>query len=430
MAKKTESSGRASESVAAEARVAANEGLASKLVEHAKSPSFTCEALTGFVNSILTNKCAGKKNSLPPCSDTGHHGCGCGSGTSAGFAADLIVLIDASGSMGTSAAAVSSAADAAIAKAKLNCPVDLRISYMGVDGTWAGTKFTISHRAYLTALPIPTPPFSSDNPTGGYNTEEGANAIEDLSKYYDWRTGACRAIFYISDEELDGSTPLLDIANEAAAVSSAVATANANNVTIYAHHLTYQNRGASVIQNYKDLCNLTGGAAYFSAAASQSEYETLLAEAICEACGKEECVTAELPKLEPCISIAWGDSSCDCFETDDVEIICVTICNCYSNVTFKNLSFSAIYVTDANGAAVAVLPDGTPSVQIIPLGPVCFGDIPPCKDGKGGCVSREFTIRTRGAKSGGYKIQIAGICFDVALHFDVSACFKLELCKD
>ena len=110
MAEKSGSSGRASESAATEAateaRVAANEGLASKLIEQAKSPSFTCDALTGFVNSILTNKCAGKKNSLPPCTDTGHHGCGCGSGTSAGFAADLIVLIDASADNKTSASNV------------------------------------------------------------------------------------------------------------------------------------------------------------------------------------------------------------------------------------------------------------------------------------------------------------------------------------
>ncbi|MEI9853026.1 MAG: hypothetical protein WDN24_21695 [Sphingomonas sp.] len=54
-----------------------------------------------------------------------------------------------------------------------------------------------------------------------------------------------------------------DTANEALAVSKAVAAANGNGVTVFAHHLTYQNRGPAVIANYNDLCNQTGGRALF-----------------------------------------------------------------------------------------------------------------------------------------------------------------------
>jgi hypothetical protein len=332
--------------------------------------------------------------------------------------------------MTAAAGSVSAAATAAIKAAKANCNVDLRIAYMGVEGTWPGTAFTTDYLVYLKALLNPDPSFATDNPAGGYTGEEGANAIEDLAKYYDWRPDACRAIFYISDEELDGSAPIGDAANEALSVSAAVAAAQANDVTIFANHLTYQNRGPNVIQNYKDLCEQTGGKAFFSATASEPEYEAILAEAICASCGLPRCQAADVPKLQPCISINWGDSKCDCFETDDTEIVCITVCNCYSNITFGNFGIAAVLVTAAGGAPVPLLPDGTPSVQMIPLGPVCFGDIPPCVDDRAGCVSREFVIRTRGAKGGKYEIRLIGICYDVTFHYNEADAFELTLCQD
>src|SRR5205814_9210632 len=57
-----------------------------------------------------------------------------------------------------------------------------------------------------------------------------------------------------------------------------------------------------------------------------------------------KCSAVELPPIKPCISVAWGDSKCDCLETDDVEIVCVTVCNCYSNVYFNDLSIGHIEV--------------------------------------------------------------------------------------
>jgi hypothetical protein len=88
-----------------------------------------------------------------------------------------------------------------------------------------------------------------------------------------------------------------------------------------------------------------------------------------------DCVDVQFPAIKPCISVSWGDSVCDCLETDDVEVLCVTVCNCYSNVTFTDLSIGQILVTDLAGQPVATLPDGTPSVQVFPSGPICFGDL-------------------------------------------------------
>ena len=80
---------------------------------------------------------------------------------------------------------------------------------------------------------------------------------------------------------------------------------------------------------------------------------------------------------------------------------------------------------DAAGNPVATLPDGTPSVELTPIGPYCFGNIASCS-----CVSREFVLRNRGAMAGEYHIRATGICYDVNLHFDDEACFKFDICAD
>ena len=144
-----------------------------------------------------------------------------------------------------------------------------------------------------------------------------------------------------------------------------------------------------------------------------------------------DCVAVQLPNLLPCISVAWGDSKCDCLETDDVEILCVTVCNCYSNVTFTDLTISRIQITDMAGNSVPLLPDGTPSLQVIPSGPICFGDIGPCK-GKNqpNCVSRELVLHTRGAIGKDYRLSFEGVCFNVSHHFQTEQCFVVPLCED
>jgi len=393
-----------------------------------------CDSLIDRIDLLLGRRCAAKVNVLPHAGDHQHTGCKCSGGSDEGarFLADVIVLIDCSGSMNPHAKMVSDAVSAAVKAAYAKCNVDLRIAYMGVEGTWPGTVFTTDHLAYLKALHNPDPAFATDNPPRtdiNANREEGANAVEDLSKYYDWRRDACRAIFYISDEDLDSwlSTP----AEDTAAVNSAVVAAKANQVTVFAHFIPRPPfTNAKTVQDYKDLTEPTGGMAFVNATPSAADYEKMLAEAICGSCGLPRCQETPVPKLEPCISISWGDSKCDCFETDDVELVCITVCNCYSNITFSNFRIAAALVTGPGGAAVPTLPDGTPSVQMVPLGPVCFGDIPPCREDKAGCVSREYVIRTRGAKGGRYEVRLLGICYDVTFHYNASDAFALTLCQD
>lgn len=137
------------------------------------------------------------------------------------------------------------------------------------------------------------------------------------------------------------------------------------------------------------------------------------------------CRPLEIPPLRPRVSIRWGNSPCDCIEGDDTEIMHLTICNPYSNVTLSNLVVHQLTVVDANGKPVPKLPDGSPSIQLVPVGPYCFDDIAPCA-----CVTREFVLRLRGAPGGPYRILLKGICFDACFHGDEEACFTFQVCKD
>ena len=406
----------------------------------------TCEWLESSVNEYLQNEGKKKRNALKHCDGKDDEDdCPCSRGGAGGATklVDLIVLIDSSGSMTGAATAVSAAAVDALEQARRECPSELRATWLTVDGakpgpnppgdlgdittTLAGTPFTQTHQQYLLSIGA-TGPFQQDapQPPGDptYPGEEGADAIADLCNFYDWRKGACKAIFYISDTKLDGYS-----AFDAVAAANAQAAASAHGVVLFAHHI-----GAppppmtSEMQNYLNMCTPTGGSVYFGPV-DVNQYKELLKNAVCNACGSE-CKEAEVPKVEPCLSIAWGDSECDCFETDDVETAIITICNCYSNVSFADLHIAFLTVVMDDGSSVPLLPDGTPSVSIHPPGPLCFGDLGPCRPGAVNCVSREVVIRTRGAKSGKYKILVRGICYKLTFAQQREECFQLVLCAD
>lgn len=140
---------------------------------------------------------------------------------------------------------------------------------------------------------------------------------------------------------------------------------------------------------------------------------------------KPRCAPLKLPVIRPWTSIRWGDSQCDCIEGDDTEIMHLTVCNVYNNLTLANLIVNQLVVVLPNGSPVPNLPDGSPSIQLVPRGPYCFGDIPPCS-----CVTREFVLRLRGAPPGPYQIRIRGICFEARIPGYEEDCFIFNVCKD
>lgn len=406
------------------------ESLSYLLDEKHTNPRKKCNQIMQKVDEHLARKCGHKQKHLQPCDEREPCNCTpCGCGNQHNMT-DLVVLIDTSGSMSGKASAVSAAATQAIRAAAERCPSDLRVTWLGIGGTFSGTQFNDDYRSYLTGLGGSHIFAASTSNSGSAQgqLEEGADAINDLSRYFDWREDACRCIFYISDEALDQGDP--QNAADTLATNNAIAAAQSHQVSVFLHLAPgAAASNPATVQNYQDLATQTGGVAFIGNPPSVVEYTALLTEAICGACGNKCCHEVELPELKPCISISWGDSKCDHMETDDVEILCITLCNCYSNIDFTNVMLHYMQITDAAGNPVPYLPDGTPSVMVVPVGPICFGDIGHCCDGKPTCKSREFVLYTRGARAGKYHLKLGAVCFGITINQMLNECFEFDLCK-
>jgi len=199
---------------------------------------------------------------------------------------DLIVLIDASGSMGQVADSISAAANIAIMNAVDMCKSDLKVTYLGVDGVWPGTVFNTQHRNFIFAN-YGIVPLAADMNHVGWLPEQGANAIQDLSKYGAWRDSACRCIFYISDEELDSFNPIGDVTNEDQVTQDAILAAKANGVAVFTNYITAQLRGPTILQNYVDLTTQTGGINFTTSSYSEvttNLYIGLMPTIVCNGC--------------------------------------------------------------------------------------------------------------------------------------------------
>ncbi len=64
-------------------------------------------------------------------------------------ALDLVVVIDTSGSMADESSDLSQQIDDAVQKALGRCPSSLRVTFLGIEGTWDNTKFDRSVTDYL-----------------------------------------------------------------------------------------------------------------------------------------------------------------------------------------------------------------------------------------------------------------------------------------
>lgn len=144
-----------------------------------------------------------------------------------------------------------------------------------------------------------------------------------------------------------------------------------------------------------------------------------------------ECRPAEIRRYEPCFSVSYGSRKGDCLDTNDCQTLCITACNCYSNLTFEDLTINQITVCDEFGNPVPQLPDGRDSVLAAPIGPVCFGDLGPCVEGRGPkCKARQFVLKTHSAKAGRYRLKFEGICYKVSFVSHIDKCFEFELKQD
>ena len=199
---------------------------------------------------------------------------------------DLVILIDTSVSMKDEAVGLSEAAEAAIKVASTKCPSDLRVVWLGLEGVWKGTSFDQTVHNYLSLAAVPTgliPSFRGRNKgevADGGAQEDGARNIEDITHHFDWREGVARAIFYLSDEALEGGgdeiTP-----EQTAAGDKAIAAAQGGGVTVHTYFGTTKSRYKADLQaEFARVAHETGGHA-FSEQDSIGGFAQVLEKVIC-----------------------------------------------------------------------------------------------------------------------------------------------------
>lgn len=197
---------------------------------------------------------------------------------------DLVVVIDTSESMEDEAVELSAAIETAIETAERSCSGHVRHCCFGIEGTWDGTHFKQSYREYLERLgrggDLAGRRFTGDERV----KEDGAAAVQDLARYFDWREGAIRTIFYLGDEGLQGGDPRTEADGRAA--DSAIAAARLERVRVFTYFgtpLSYSDSDNTQanIADYRKLAVSTGGEAYTAPANDLGGFERVLASVIC-----------------------------------------------------------------------------------------------------------------------------------------------------
>lgn len=399
-----------------------------QLVRSRTTPTVTtikeaCELLNDLANKQIADECNAKEftveSILSPCTTQGAGG--------GAQPVDLVIVIDTSGSMDAEAVSLSNAAAAAIKAAQKKCPSDLNVTWLGIEGTFAGTNFNTTLRDYLHGLGIA----DADIKHRIGNLEDGARSIEDISIHFNWRAGSSRAILFLGDEPLEGGSPQEQSDKDAA--DDAISTANSNNVNVFTYAGSgieiYQSPlGVKAIDEYERVATSTGGIAYSYQGGDISEFQVILEEIICANAGTG-CEPIRIPEIRPCFELQWGDGPNDHIETDDVEVLCLKAWNPYSNVTLKDVTAYVLII--GVGGIPALLPDGTPSVYIKPSYNICFGDLAACGQADAttaSSVSREIVLISRGAKEGPYYILVV-YCYSAEFHLAFGSAFPIELVK-
>lgn len=215
------------------------------------------------------------------------------------IALDLVVVIDTSGSMSDESSDLSKDIDIAIQKALENCPSKLRVTFLGIEGTWDDTKFDQSASDYLKVLGVPESrlqarkPFKeADGRDHAGNKEDLCRAVIDLSKHFDWRDGARRAVFVLGDEGMEGGGGIL---TNAAKIKNdeAIAVAQQEKVKVYTYQGTPDDSATNldrfpsvadrdrVTKEYIRLAEQTGGRSYIYTTGI-ANFSLVLQEILCD----------------------------------------------------------------------------------------------------------------------------------------------------
>ncbi|SEM65666.1 hypothetical protein SAMN05444354_120109 [Stigmatella aurantiaca] len=201
-------------------------------------------------------------------------------------AVDLVVVIDSSVSMKDEADALNKAVGAAIETAKTKCPSDLRVTYLGIEGTFKNTRFDTTVKNYLTGTAKADESAlrgrKKGTVAGGGAQEDGARAIEDVIAHYDWRPSAKRAVFFLGDEAFEGGGS--DVNQEDIdAANRAIDAAKKSDVRIHTYLGTSgaKEKQRKALENeFARAASETGGKAFTSKDALNG-FQELLEKVIC-----------------------------------------------------------------------------------------------------------------------------------------------------
>lgn len=182
---------------------------------------------------------------------------------------DLVIVIDTSLSMEDEAGALSKALGAAVEEAKQSCPSDLRVQFLGIEGTFANTDFNQTVRQYLTGKGVEGSALKGrvrDSVKNAGAQEDVARAVEDVSAHFDWRSGAERNLFVLGDESMEGGEMTLD-PGKIQACDKAIVSALRNSVKVHTYLGTPHQSApyptpddeAAMEKEYKRLALRTGG---------------------------------------------------------------------------------------------------------------------------------------------------------------------------
>lgn len=362
---------------------------------------------------------------------------------------DLVVLIDTSNSMKDEAAGLSVTAKAVVEAVAPSCHCNLRVRWFGIEGIWEGTQFTQTYRQYLHGMGISDAEIQGRRRGTVANQgaqEDGARAIIDIAQHFDWRWDALRLIVYLGDEALEGGNP--KTAEDIKAANDAITTSISQRVKVFTYAGTSRDKvtpNPNTVFEYERLSTATGGRSYVAPMKNLSRLQTDLQEIIRASFeerdrggGWDDIALVEerdkigrwgtvVLKTRPCFELHWGNGPQDRIETDDREVLCLSVSNPYTNVTLKDVTVLLAVVTDTVGNPVDILPDGNPSVLIKPSNVICFGDLPPCTSAEAATVTRQVVLISRGAKSGEYLLKIKYRHLVELTQLQGADTFKLEL---
>ena len=200
---------------------------------------------------------------------------------------DLVVLIDTSASMKDEAEALSKGMVTAIKDARKACPSDLRVQFLGIEGTFATTEFTKTARQYLTGIGVDAAQLVARAHGGAKDSsaqEQIAPTVVDISRHFDWRAGAERALFVLGDESLDGGGLTIG-AKAVKATDRAIEAALAGKVKVHAYQTTLPlkptpEQEKALTEEYKRLALRTGGEYYINTQ-GLADFRKVLQDAIC-----------------------------------------------------------------------------------------------------------------------------------------------------